>query len=475
MTLSQFLEVIRRRWISALALVLLATSAAVGVTLVQAPEYRASSEVFVSVAAGSSVTDLSQGNNFSAARVKSYTALALTPRVLGAAAKQLGLPAGTDLSKVVTASSTDETVIISLSATSTSPARAAAIANAVTTQLVAVVDEVERSSQQSDLVHLSVFQQAKAPTMPFAPRIPVNLAIGVLAGLALGVAQAVLREVLDTRLRSFDALRRLTTASVLGEFGVDDTIAKHPLVAVDNRYSTRAESFRQLRTHLTYTNLDGGPQSIVVTSATPGEGKSSTAVNLALMLAQNGSRVLLVDADLRRPTTGTYLGIESRVGLSTVLTRQVALDDAIQEVGGDNPLHVLAAGRVPPNPSELLSSSRMADLVRELESRYDVVIVDAPPLLPVTDPAVLGAICSGVLLVVSVNGQTRRAEFVAAEQTLRQVGARLLGLVVNRLPAQRRMKTYYNYEPSAPVSESPRRSSRARNDSTATTEQKETR
>lgn len=417
----------------------------------------------MSVAGGASVADLSQGNTFSAARVKSYEALAVTPQVLGQAAKQLGLPPGSGLGRVVTATSKRDTVLISISATDSSPTQAAAIANAVTDQLVKVVDRVERSaSAASDLVHLSVFQRATAPSAPFAPRLAVNLAIGILAGLALGVSQAVLREVLDTRLRSFEALRRLTDASVLGEFAVDETIAKQPLVSVDNRYSTRAEAFRQLRTHLTYTNLDGDAQSIVITSATPGEGKSSTAVNLALMLAQNGSKVILVDADLRRPTTGTYLGIESRVGLSTVLTRQVDLDDAIQEVGSDNPLHVLAAGRVPPNPSELLSSSRMVALIRDLESRYEYVIVDAPPMLPVTDPAVLGAVCSGVLLVVSVNGQTKRADFTAAERTVQQVGARLLGLVVNRLPVQRRAKTYYNYEPSAPLSESPRRASRAR-------------
>jgi len=463
MTLAQFIDVLRHRWISIAAVLLLATGLAAAFSAVQAPQYRATSEVFVSVAGGASVTDLSQGNTFSAARVKSYEALAVTPQVLGQAAKQLGLPGGGGLGRVVSAESKRDTVLIAISATDESPSQAAAIANAVTEQLVKVVEQVENEAAATDgLVHLSVFQPATAPSTPFSPRLAVNTAIGVLAGLALGIAQAVLREVLDTRLRSFEALRRLTHASVLGEFPLDETIANEPLVSFGNRYSTRAEAFRQLRTHLTYTNLDGDAQSIVVTSATPGEGKSSTAVNLALMLAQNGSRVVLVDADLRRPTTGTYLGIESRVGLSTVLTRQVALDDAVQEVGADTPLHVLAAGRVPPNPSELLSSSRMVELVRELESRYEYVIVDAPPMLPVTDPAVLGAICSGVLLVVSVDGRTRRADFTAAERTVTQVGARLLGLVVNRLPVQRRAKTYYNYEPSAPVSESPRRSSRAR-------------
>lgn len=463
MTLAQFIDVLRHRWLSITTVLVLGAGLAAAVSAVQPPQYRASSEVFVSVAGGASVAELSQGNTFSAARVKSYEALAVTPQVLRQAARQLGLPAGTGLSGAVTAAAKRDTVLITITATDTSPSQAAAIANAVTDQLVKVVEQVENAkSASSDLVHLSVFQRATPPLAPFAPRPLVNVAIGILAGLALGVAQAVLREVLDTRLRSFEALRRLTNASVLGEFAVDETVAKEPLVSVDNRYSTRAEAFRQLRTHLTYTNLDGDAQSIVVTSATPGEGKSSTAVNLALMLAQNGSRVVLVDADLRRPTTGTYLGIESRVGLSTVLTRQVSLDDALQEVGADTPLHVLAAGRVPPNPSELLSSSRMVDLVRTLESRYEYVIIDAPPMLPVTDPAVLGAICSGVLLVVSVNGQTKRADFTAAERTLHQVDARLLGLVVNRLPPSRRAKSYYNYEPSAPVSESPRRASRAR-------------
>jgi capsular exopolysaccharide synthesis family protein len=472
MNLVQFLDVMRRRWASVGIAVVLGVGAAIGVTQLQTPEYTSTAQVFVSVKGDDSVSDLSQGNNFSAARVKSYAALATTPEVLRAAAVSVGLQgADADLTGAVTVLTEPDTVLIEITATATDPSRAAAIANAVTDGLIVAVDEVERG----ELVHLSVPQRATAATEPVSPRVPVNIALGLLGGLGAGLAVALLREVLDTRLRSVEVLQRLIDTSVLGEFPMDDSARAHPLLDATNRYTPRAEAFRQLRTQLTFTNLEGASQSLVVTSACPGEGKSSTAVNLAMTLAQAGGRVLLVDADLRRPKVGDYVGLESRVGLTSVLARQVSLDDAIQTVGDGNPLDVLTAGRVPPNPSELLGSQNMTDLMRELEQRYDYVIVDAPPALPVTDPAILGAICSGVLMVVSMNGQVRRADVHAAHERLQRIGARVLGVVLNKTALQRKERTYYNYEASTPLSESPRRVGRARRSSSFPKPTEETR
>lgn len=466
MTIGQFLQVIRQRWLSVLALLLIGAGVGGAAAAVQSPQYRATSQVFVAVAGSGNVNDLSQGNNFSAARVKSYSALAVTPQVLGTAAKSLGLSgADADLTGTVSAQYAPDTVLISIDAVDTDPRRAADVANAVTDTLVTTVDEIERTDAGKDgLVRLSVVQVANPPSLPFAPRTSVAIALGLLGGLAAGVVQALVRSALDTRLRRTDELGALSRSSVLAEIPLDDGAANAPLTGSGperDQYSVRAESFRQLRTHLLYTNLEGTSQSVVVTSTTPGEGKSSTALNLALVLARNGARVALVDADLRRPTIGTYLGLESRVGLSTVLTHQVELEDAMQDVG-TLPLRVLTSGRVPPNPSELLGSPQMAELIRDLERDYDYVIVDAPPVLPVTDPAVLGAICSGVLMVASVDGRIRRTDFVEAERRIEQVGARILGIAVNRTVTAKSSKTYYNYEPAAPVSESPRRASRAK-------------
>ncbi|TDN44022.1 capsular exopolysaccharide synthesis family protein [Curtobacterium flaccumfaciens] len=463
MTLSQFLAVMRRRrwWVAALTL--LGIAAAGVVTLVQTPMYRAEASVFVSVSGSVSASDLSQGGSFSEARVSSYAELATAPRVLRDAARAAGVEGSvSELERAVRATSTADTVILTIGATQATRNDAIALADAVAEELVAVVAGIERTGADGQaLVQLSVYQKATAPSAPVSPRIPVNIALGLLVGIGSGIGLALLRETVDTKIRSVEILRRTADRTVLAEIPLDEDMATAPLVEMDSNYSGRAEAFRQLRTHLTFTNLDGGPQTVVVTSAVPGEGKSSTSVNLALTLAQNGHRVILIDADLRRPSTSVSLDIESRVGLSTVLTHQVELEDAVQTVGTHG-LHVLSAGRVPPNPSELLGSRQMSMLLDIVRQTYDYVIIDAPPVLPVTDPTVLAGLSSGVLFVTAVDGRATTTEVGQALATLDAVGARVLGLVANRVRGQRRQSTYYGYAPSTPVSESPRRARRAR-------------
>jgi capsular exopolysaccharide synthesis family protein len=462
MTLTQFFAVIRRRrwWVAAMTL--LGVSAAVAISLVQTPMYRAETSVFVSVSGSSTVNDLSQGGTFSEARVASYAQLATSPSVLRAAARAAHVDDSvTELQRSVSATPTADTVILTITATQADRTAAAALADAVAKTMISVVGGIERTDEAGDtLVKLSVFQKASVPAAPVTPRVPVNVALGLLGGLGIGIAAALIRQTVDTKIRSVEELRALTDATVLAEIPVDEDMQQSPLIAPDNGYSVRAEAFRQLRTHLTFTNIEGGSQTVVVTSAVPGEGKSSTAVNLALMLAQNEHRVLLLDADMRRPSTSDTLGIESRVGLSTVLTHQVELEDAIQVVG-DHGLHVLSAGRVPPNPSELLGSRGMALMMETVAVDYDYVIIDAPPVLPVTDPTVLAAHASGVLFVSSVDGRATNGEVQHAFETLHALDLRVLGVVANRVTAQRRPSMYYAYEQKAPVSESPRRARRA--------------
>jgi capsular exopolysaccharide synthesis family protein len=170
-------------------------------------------------------------------------------------------------------------------------------------------------------------------------------------------------------------------------------------------------------------------------------------MNLAVMLAESGTRVLLVDADMRRPRVAKYLGLEGSVGLSGVLSHTVAVEDAIQTWGHDGALHVLTSGRPAPNPSELLGSPSMEKLIARLENDYEVVVIDAPPLLPVTDPAILGAKASGVVLVVSADGRTTRGHVSQAVANLEAVSARLLGVVVNKVERGVRSHAYYDYRP----------------------------
>jgi succinoglycan biosynthesis transport protein ExoP len=444
MELKDYLRVIRQRWISVVAAALIGLALAAGYTFLQTPQYQAKSQLFVSVKAGASAADVSQGNAFAEKRVTSYVSLAASPRVLEAVAQELNLSGGARaLAGRVVATTPAQTVLIDITATDPNPQQAAKIANSSAKQLISAVNEVEDVS----IVHLSVFEQATPAIAPSSPRVPMNLALGGVLGLLVGIGYALLREVLDTRIRSQADVERTVQAGILGTFSHDPSVEKEPLVTQGDQFSHRAESFRQLRTHLHFTNISGGAQSVVVSSSIPGEGKTSTAVNLAIMLAESGTRVLLVDADLRRPRVAKYLGVEGSVGLSGVLSHSVELEDAIQPWGRGGALHVLTSGRSAPNPSELLGSPTMEKLMTRLETDYEVVVIDAPPLLPVTDPSVLGSMASGVVLVVSADGRTNRAELTQAVANLEAVDARLLGLVVNRLEKSASSHSYYDYRP----------------------------
>jgi capsular exopolysaccharide synthesis family protein len=185
---------------------------------------------------------------------------------------------------------------------------------------------------------------------------------------------------------------------------------------------------------LRFTNVSGRVKTIVVTSSVPGEGKSTTATNLAIALAQAGQTVCLVDADLRRPMVNDYLGIDRNVGLTTALVGSADINDLLQPWGQDS-LYVLASGQIPPNPSELLGSEEMKGLVGRLEQAFDMVVIDAPPLLPVTDAAVLSQFVGGVVMVASAQ-KIRQHELEKSLHALEMVGANVLGVVLNRLPAK---------------------------------------
>jgi capsular exopolysaccharide synthesis family protein len=254
----------------------------------------------------------------------------------------------------------------------------------------------------------------------------------------------VLRETLDTSVKDPEQLARELDLPTLGAIAYDSDAPKRPLIVHVDPKSSRAESFRQLRTNLQFVDIDEAPRSIIFTSSIPEEGKTTTTVNLAIALAQSGVRVLLVEGDLRRPKMADYLGIEGAVGLTNVLIGRVSLADAIQPWGPDALLHVLSSGPSPPNPSELLGSQGMAELLRELEHNYDLVLIDAPPLLPVTDAAVLAALASGAVLVTRY-GHTKREQLARAVEALRAVGVAVYGAVLTMTPTRGPDSYYYGY------------------------------
>lgn len=424
------------------------------------PTYNAETQLFVAIQSSGSIQELQQGNTFTQARVQSYVKTVDSPVVLQPVIDTLGLSltAG-ELAGQVTAGTDPQTVLIKISVSDQSPVQAAAIAQAVAGSLISAVDRLEKpTSGGTSPVGLSVIKPAVAPVAPSSPNTQLNLALGLLIGLALGVAGAVTRSALNTRITGESDLRRVTDAPMLGGISFDQDATRKPLLTQAPPQSPRAESFRQLRTNLQFANVSGQARTVLLTSSLPGEGKSTTAINLALALAQAGQNICLIDADLRRPMVSEYLGLDRTAGLTTALVGQADVEDLLQPWGDDN-LHVLTSGEIPPNPSELLGSDRMKHLIERLEGVFDTIVIDAPPLLPVTDAAVLSQHVGGVVLVVSAN-LVKFHDVTRSLESLNLVGANLLGVALNRLPAKGPDAYAYGYYNSEPVSKKSGRKNR---------------
>ncbi|WP_166874676.1 polysaccharide biosynthesis tyrosine autokinase [Salinibacterium sp. ZJ450] len=437
MELRDYIRILRKSWILIVLLTLVGVGAAATVSLIQTPKYSATSKVFVSTQPGGSVSDLAQGNSFTVQRVNTYSDLVATPIVLLPVIAELGLEISEgQLGEAITASAPLNTSIIEIAVTNSDPVLAADIANATSQSLTNVVDQIEKPLEDDAVspVKLTLVQQATVPALPVSPNVPLNIALGLLVGLALGVGLAVLREVLDTRIRNERDVEAITDTAIIGGIVYDPKAKDRPLIVHDDPRSPRSESFRTLRTNLQFLDVGRGGHSFVITSSVQSEGKSTTAANLAIALADSGTKVLLVDADLRRPKVDAYMGLEGAVGITDVLIGRAELADVVQPWGRSR-LSVLPAGKIPPNPSELLGSATMARLISTLDAQYDVVIFDAPPLLPVTDAAILAKLVGGAIVVVAA-GRTHKNQLTGALAALETVGAGVSGLVLTMLPTK---------------------------------------
>jgi len=447
--LKDYLHVLRRNWIVILAAVLLGVLVAGAISLAVKPNYKSETKLFVALQDSSSVSELQQGNVFTQARVQSYVETVTTPVVLQPVIDSLGLrETPSSLASRITAVSDAKTVLISISVVDQSPIQAAAIAQAVGSSLIDAVEVLERPARSEvSPVKLSIVTPAVAASQPISPNVRLNVTLGLLLGLVAGVGLVILRSVVDTRVRGEVDLRRVSSAPVLGGISFDNDAAKKPLLTQTAFQSPRAESFRQLRTNLQFAHVSSNSKTILMTSSLPGEGKSTTATNLAIALAQAGQTVALVDADLRRPMVAEYLGLERGAGLTTALVGGADLNELLQPWGRDD-LYVLASGQIPPNPSELLGSEKMREILDRLENSFDAVIIDAPPLLPVTDAAVLAQQVGGVVLVVG-SQKVRTKDLEKSLAALDMVDADLLGVILNRLPSKgpdAYAYSYYSYD-----------------------------
>ncbi|MET3165118.1 UNVERIFIED_ORG: capsular exopolysaccharide synthesis family protein [Arthrobacter sp. UYEF10] len=445
MDLREYLRILRRNWILIAALSLAGLMVGGAASILTKPTYTAETQLFVAIQSSGSVLELQQGNNFSQARVQSYVKTVTTPVVLQPAIDSLGLEMTSEqLADRVVAATDLNTVLIKISVADNSAVQAAATAQAVAESLITAVDTLEKSKTTgASPVNLSIITPATAPTAPTSPNTRLNLLLGLVFGLGAGVASALLRSTLDTRIRGEADLRRVTDAPLLGGISFDQDAARKPLLTQTAPQSPRAESFRQLRTNLQFTNVSGRSKTILITSSLPGEGKSTTATNLAIALAQSGQTVCLIDADLRRPMVNDYLGLDRNAGLTTALVGAADVNEVLQP-WGDDQLYVLTSGQIPPNPSELLGSFEMKQLLEQLENAFDAIILDAPPLLPVTDAAVLSQHVGGVVVVVGSH-KLRFQDLEKSLNALAMVGSNLVGIVLNQLPTKGPDAYSYSY------------------------------
>jgi polysaccharide biosynthesis transport protein len=478
-----YARLIRRRkwWVIGIGLGGLALSLAF--SLAQPDEYAATAQVLVQPASQSTALGTAQ-QPVTPTQVQTMQQLATSAPVLARVRRELGT------TPAVTAAQVAQTNLIAITAVSAIPARAALVANAYAaafvkvqrtvaldnlaaaeSQLRAQIRSISKqvamlrgtpgtASEQTALVNqaavlreqlaqmqvnstgnaggLSLVTPAQVPSAP-ASRGPVEDGLlGLAGGLILGLGAAFLRDNLDDAVASKEAAEEFSGATVLTAVPMVTSWKRRdrPLVvSLARPMSPAAEAYRSLRTSLQFVRQEHDLRTILVTSPAAAEGKTSTLSNLGAVFAQSGERVLLVSCDLRKPRLGQFFGVDERFGLTTAILGEHSLEELIQPVSGNEDLWLLPSGQPPPNPAELLSGRRTQEIFWSLREHFDLVLIDSPPVLPVTDAVILSKDADATLLVVAA-GQTRRGDLQRAAEQLAQVNARVTGVVLNETTKQ---------------------------------------
>lgn len=476
MDLAEYLRVLRVYWKAIVAFTLLATLAAFGWTVLQPKIYSSDSSGIV-VTPGSDNVSLSlAGDSLAKAKVKNYESVAKSRLVADRVIASLELKTTADaLLGSISVKVPLDTAEIRVTALSKDPATAQRVADAWVNGLAAQVEAIETAApagtagEPGTATAVSVLPLGKAvlPTSPTSPNTKLNLLLGALVGLALGVAYAVVRRHLDRRIRKAADVERLFGVPVVGTLPVDHRLDGKSTVLdagteaqVHDAGGAMAEALRELRTNLSFLDVDQPPRIIVVTSSVQAEGKSTVTANLAVAMAAAGENVVVVDGDLRRPTLVDVFNLVPGAGVTDVLTGTAELADVLQPWGALPNLSVLGSGRIPPNPSELLGSRAMRNMLNAL-AEDAVVLIDAPPLLPVTDAAVLSRAADGAIVVIRT-GRTTQEQLAQSMGNLDKVKGRILGAVLNYVPtkgtdAYSYYGTYTSAHSPEPVAEPQRR------------------
>lgn len=416
-------------------------------TFLSVPQYSASSELFASYddvsTSSQDISSINTAGSYIATQIKSYPSLATTQAVLDPVIKDLNLDMSVKgLGELITVTNPTNTMLVDISVETDDAAQSQKIANAVAESLSGTVKSSLYSSSNSP-VKLAVVQKATLPESPSSPNVKLNLLIGVVLGIIVGILAALVRDMTDTRLSSVRDLQGITNAPLLGSIPSNDAVKKTASVIASAPSSLVAEEYRRVRSNLSFIAPVEGLNSrlIVVTSTEPGEGKTTTSVNIAAAFAENGSRVLLIDADLRHPSVADKVGLEGTVGLSHVLSGQANVADVVQRYWKAN-LHVMPAGPKPPNASILLNSTTMEAMVAQALKQYDYVIIDTTPMTIAADAGMFGRMGNGVVMVVG-RGVCDKKDLSSTLSQLKNVEVPVIGTVLNY--AEQSKKHHGNY------------------------------
>jgi capsular exopolysaccharide synthesis family protein len=335
--------------------------------------------------------------------------------------------------------------MMTITATDGDPVLAAKIANAAGPILADVATKKFSPllAANGQAVQSETIAEAQVPSSPTSPNAQRNLMIGGLLGLALGIGLALLTNAVDTKVRDENDIKALSSRPILGDIPIIKSPREGMLTVESDPHGRHAESIRRLRTNMLFVDVTTGGHSFVVTSSVPAEGKTTTTINLAMAMADAGSKVLLMDGDLRNPSVASTMGLDGSFGLTTLLLGQADPADVIQR-WRETTLHVLPAGPVPPNPSELLGSEPMETLFGKLSHDFDFILVDSPPVVPVIDAVLINKLTHGLIMVVAAD-RTRKRDLASAVHSLETVDAPVAGFALNMVPATSTAHRYGYY------------------------------
>ncbi|GAB3248639.1 tyrosine-protein kinase domain-containing protein [Nocardioides dilutus] len=433
MQIRAFLDVLRRRLALMVVCVLVVTSLAALATFLMTPVYQSTSRLYVS-AAQADTGEAYAGGLLSEQRVAAYVEIVESSLLATRVHDQLDLAdSAEEIDRKVSANTVGETPVLEIHVKDANADLAQLLSQTYAEQLVSAAAEIESPrGDKGTPVTVTIIDPATSPASPVFPKPVLNLTLALILGLVLAVAVALLREVLDNTIKQVEDLGP-EGPPLLGALVAESAKDHATIVSQLPQSAPRVEAFRMLRTNISFVDIDQPNKVLVVTSPMQGDGKTSVAVNLAVSLATAQVRTLLIDGDLRRPKVAASLNLVDDVGVTTVLRGRVSLEDAIQRYRSGG-LEVLTAGTPPPNAAELLQSDAMEKLLDHVRTSYEVVIIDSPPLLPVTDAALLAARADGAVVVLR-HGRTTKEQWRETQSRLEQVDATTLGVVMNMVPS----------------------------------------